>query len=259
MSLQLFDPPSDSLGGFASEASTTPPPESEPAFLRTPTLDDAQPSIATLYQESRSQRGRIWLVATVSVAVGVLAGFAAGYAIAYRVTVPAASATPLPVQPRTSQPARTERATQAASAATVPAPALPAGASTVPVPSTRSSTTAEPRVTNVESRTPNREPRTASRVPRTPNPEPRSSTTERLQPAVVPTAGHGGTIEIQSHPQGAQVILDGSVIGQAPLSIADVAEGTHEVRLELAGFNPWVASVRVTGGNRARIGASLEK
>ena len=245
MSLQLFDPPSDSLGGFASEASTTPPPESEPAFLRTPTLDDAQPSIATLYQESRSQRGRIWLVATVSVAVGVLAGFAAGYAIAYRVTVPAASATPLPVQPRTSQPARTERATQAASAATVPAPALPAGASTVPVPSTRSSTTAEPRVTNVESRTP--------------NPEPRSSTTERLQPAVVPTAGHGGTIEIQSHPQGAQVILDGSVIGQAPLSIADVAEGTHEVRLELAGFNPWVASVRVTGGNRARIGASLEK
>jgi hypothetical protein len=76
---------------------------------------------------------------------------------------------------------------------------------------------------------------------------------------VVSIASHAGAIEVLSHPQGAQVLLDGNVVGRAPLSIADVREGTHEIRLELAGFKPWVASVRVTGGNRARVGASLEK
>jgi len=54
------------------------------------------------------------------------------------------------------------------------------------------------------------------------------------------------------------VLLDGNVVGLAPLSIPDVPEGLHEVRVELDGFSPWVASVRVKGGSRARIGASLE-
>jgi hypothetical protein len=49
------------------------------------------------------------------------------------------------------------------------------------------------------------------------------------------------------------------MIGQAPLSIADVAEGTHDIRLELAGFNPWVTSVRVSRGGRTRVGASLAR
>ena len=54
------------------------------------------------------------------------------------------------------------------------------------------------------------------------------------------------------------MLLDGNVIGRAPLSIPDVAEGTHEVRIELAGFIPSVTSVRVKDGSRARVGASLE-
>jgi PEGA domain len=54
------------------------------------------------------------------------------------------------------------------------------------------------------------------------------------------------------------VFLDGSFVGQAPLSIPDVSEGTHEVRVELDGFKPWAGSVRVKGGTRARVAASLE-
>jgi hypothetical protein len=52
-------------------------------------------------------------------------------------------------------------------------------------------------------------------------------------------------------------MLDGNVVGLAPLSIPDVPEGLHEVRVELDGFSPWVGSVRVKGGSRARVGASL--
>jgi hypothetical protein len=55
------------------------------------------------------------------------------------------------------------------------------------------------------------------------------------------------------------VILDGNAIGASPVLIADVSEGTHEIRLELAGFDPWVTSVRVRDGSQARVGASLQR
>jgi len=55
------------------------------------------------------------------------------------------------------------------------------------------------------------------------------------------------------------VLLDGILVGRAPLSIPNVDEGLHEVRVEFDGFKPWVGSVRVKGGSRARVGASLEQ
>jgi hypothetical protein len=55
------------------------------------------------------------------------------------------------------------------------------------------------------------------------------------------------------------VILDGNAVGQSPLLIADIPEGTHEVRVELAGFSPWVTSVRLKGGSQTRVSASLER
>jgi hypothetical protein len=73
-----------------------------------------------------------------------------------------------------------------------------------------------------------------------------------------PVNDHGGAIEIMSRPRGAKVLLDGSVVGLAPMSIANVDEGVHEVRVELDGLKPWVGTVRVKGGSRARVGASLE-
>ena len=236
MGSQPFDPSSDSLLGFASETPIAHAQDSEPTLLRTPTLGDAPHSIFAL-DDQEPQRSRVWPVATISVMVGVLAGFVAGYGFAHRVIVPAAVSTPTarPASPSTSHTSRAERAPEPARgpdvAAPAPAPALPSDARAVSAPSAPSTT--------------------------------RPSTTERrgqaTVPATVPTTGHAGAIEVLSHPQGAQVFLDGSVVGRAPLSLPDVPEGTHEVRLELPGFNPWVASVRVTGGSRTRVGASLEQ
>jgi hypothetical protein len=66
-----------------------------------------------------------------------------------------------------------------------------------------------------------------------------------------------GSIEVESRPAGAEVALDGRIVGTTPLSIPDVTEGTHVVGIELAGFSRWATSVYVNKGERARVGASL--
>jgi hypothetical protein len=66
-----------------------------------------------------------------------------------------------------------------------------------------------------------------------------------------------GSIEVESRPAGAEVALDGRIVGTTPLLIPDVTEGTHVVGIELAGFSRWATSVYVNKGERARVGASL--
>lgn len=62
-----------------------------------------------------------------------------------------------------------------------------------------------------------------------------------------------------SRPAGADVVLDGRVIGRTPLVVSDVRSGSHEVRIQLGGFRPWATTVNVTAGNRTRVAASLEE
>jgi hypothetical protein len=195
--------------------------------MRTPTSAEQEHSIALLDHPGPSQRVGVLLVATVSVVVGLLAGFAAGYAFAHRPILAADASTPLRVLSANSQTPRDDRPTEAARGPNVVAPALPTHESAVSVPSTQSTVL------------------------------PRSTSTRRV-PATMPTTRHAGAIEVISRPRGAQVLLDGNVVGRAPLSIPDVAEGAHEVRVELAGFDPWMIAVRVREGSRARVGASLE-
>ena len=64
---------------------------------------------------------------------------------------------------------------------------------------------------------------------------------------------------VESRPTGATVILDGKRVGTTPMSLPSVTIGNHAVRLELAGFRPWTASVRVVSGERNRVAASLEE
>ena len=66
-----------------------------------------------------------------------------------------------------------------------------------------------------------------------------------------------GSIEVESRPAGAEVAVDGRIVGTTPLLIPDVTEGTHVVGIELAGFSRWATSVYVNKGERARVGASL--
>jgi len=67
-----------------------------------------------------------------------------------------------------------------------------------------------------------------------------------------------GSIEVLSRPSGAQVVLDSRVEGQTPLVMREVPAGTHDIRVEAPGFNPWAICVHVTGGAGTRVGAWLE-
>jgi eukaryotic-like serine/threonine-protein kinase len=73
-----------------------------------------------------------------------------------------------------------------------------------------------------------------------------------------PAATTGGLV-IESRPSGATVFLDGQRIGTTPMSLPDSSPGTHRIRLEMAGFSPWVTTAVVQAGARTRVAASLER
>ena len=263
MDSQPFDQSPDALLAFASEASVAPTADREPAFLRTPTPYDGHLSITSVATEQPpSQTAGARPLTTVLVIAGVVAGFIGGYVFADRIIGPAPAhrvAAPAPAP------------------ASVPAPApaaiaAPVASNESPAPRTQPSNESPREPSEVKAAQPSEvkaaQPPEAKVAPvpsapstpkraAIPSSTTRRSTTTRPRPAVAPTTALSGAIEIMSRPRDAKVFLDGSLVGQAPLSIPDVSEGTHEVRVELDGFKPWVGSVRVKGGSRARVGASL--
>ena len=68
-----------------------------------------------------------------------------------------------------------------------------------------------------------------------------------------------GVLVIESRPSGATVFVDGRRIGTTPMSLPDSSPGTHRIRLEMAGFSPWVTTADVQAGARTRVAASLER
>ena len=68
-----------------------------------------------------------------------------------------------------------------------------------------------------------------------------------------------GSLFVDSRPQGANVLLDGTIVGKTPLMLTAVKVGTHVVRIELAEHKPWSSTTRVTAGQEARVTGSLER
>ncbi len=68
-----------------------------------------------------------------------------------------------------------------------------------------------------------------------------------------------GSLVVASKPGGATVQLDGRPVGTTPLTMPAVAAGAHAIRLELAGYQVWSASVQVNAGKVNRVTASLER
>ena len=256
---------------FASEASVTPTTDREPAFLRTPTPHDGHLSITAVAEQAPSEPARGWRVTTILVVAGVLTGFAGGYVFADRIITPAvtpAHRVTAPVSAPVSAPAPTATATAATAPTVAAVPSSKSAESTTEhstEPARESGVVQATQAANASAASEPAAPSSTRRAsipssttrPSTPKAQP--STTKRPQAAIAPTTATSGAIEIMSRPRDAQVFLDGVLVGRAPMSIPDVAEGMHEVRVELEGFTPWVGSVRVKGGSRARVGASLEQ
>ncbi|HXG56030.1 MAG TPA: PEGA domain-containing protein [Vicinamibacterales bacterium] len=73
-----------------------------------------------------------------------------------------------------------------------------------------------------------------------------------------PSASAAGSLYVVSRPSGARVFVDGKPAGVTPLRIPGVPGGAHSVRLELADHRAWTTTRRVSGGQEARVTASLD-
>ena len=67
-----------------------------------------------------------------------------------------------------------------------------------------------------------------------------------------------GSLHVASRPSGAQVFIDGSLIGTTPLLLSNVAAGSKSVKIELSGYQSWTTAVQIKPSARLRVAASLE-
>lgn len=65
-------------------------------------------------------------------------------------------------------------------------------------------------------------------------------------------------INFSSTPSGAEIMLDGSYVGNTPSSIT-AASGRHVVELSMPGFAKWKRELQVTAGSKVDVDATLQK
>lgn len=64
----------------------------------------------------------------------------------------------------------------------------------------------------------------------------------------VPGKKATGNFQMDSHPQGAEVYLNGAYYGVTPIRISDLMPATYQVRLKMDGFRDWVRAYDVFAG-----------
>ena len=186
--------------------------------------------LASSVEEPRHRGGlKIWLAAAAALVIGIGIGFASGYRAGKGSTSVAATGT--------ESPAATSGATGG----------QPFSESAVQEPVNLNPPPIVPAPVTVPADRPRRPERTAAPAP-------------QRQPALAEAPATGpASLQVESRPSGAQVILDGRSIGKTPMTIPDVAAGDHNIRLELAGFKGWATTVDVKAGAATRVAASLEQ
>jgi hypothetical protein len=76
--------------------------------------------------------------------------------------------------------------------------------------------------------------------------------------SVPPDSGSLTLAQISSHPDGAEINIDGDYAGTTPSQIK-LKPGTHSIKITKKGFQPWERSVKVETGESRSIVAELEK
>jgi len=76
--------------------------------------------------------------------------------------------------------------------------------------------------------------------------------------AAAALAGELGSLLIDTRPAGAEVYVDGRLLGATPLTLVDVPTGAHTIRLLRSGYREWTTTVEIESGQQLRVAASLE-
>lgn len=74
--------------------------------------------------------------------------------------------------------------------------------------------------------------------------------------SAAPAAPQYGTISVNSEPQGARVLVDGTFVGYAPLRYGTTV-GNHTISLEQEGYEPYSVTVGLSGGETREVSATL--
>ena len=248
----------------APVAEPTPEPDFEPVFARAPRtrmLDlDENPvvvsSVAIAGPEAESRS--VWFPMAAMLAIGLLAGFAAGFVTGQRDFTPA---------PRSAERA-VPRAEREIAPEPVPTPTVGQDFTESAVDGRASDEGREAgrRVLGVggreseEGRAALDEGRGALGVGRRESDVPAASDTDTpTASAPSPAPDVPASMEVVSRPAGAQVFVDGRMVGRTPLVVPGVDPGDHSVRIALPGHQRWATTVSVAAGSRARVAASLER
>jgi hypothetical protein len=87
--------------------------------------------------------------------------------------------------------------------------------------------------------------------------------TARPAPAPPPAAAVNpntpGSLFATSRPTHAQLYVDDLLVGTMPLLMSGVSPGTHQVRVELPGWNSWSSSVQIEPGKRFTLDVRLDR
>jgi PEGA domain len=124
---------------------------------------------------------------------------------------------------------------------------------------------AAPTAPAVTTAAPSREPAPSPALPR-PSVRAAAPSSPPALAAATPRAarqpaqsGYRGALALSSVPEGAQVLLNGAVVGQTPVVISDLPVGSRGVVVRREGYSPWSASVRVVANQRTTVRATLTK
>ena len=74
----------------------------------------------------------------------------------------------------------------------------------------------------------------------------------------VPADSAKGTVNVNSNPAGADVLMDGDFVGNSPASLK-MAPGKHTITVKLSGFKDWSREITVQAGSEVQLTANLEK
>src|SRR5688572_1820246 len=145
----------------------------------------------------------------------------------------------------TAEQAPVTRPVAASGTAPAPAPASP-----TPTPAIAARTTVAPTTRAAASRPPAAPSKTAESAA--------ASSSATPSPAPQPSAsGYRGALALSSSPEGAQVVLNGKLVGQTPVVLNDLPVGSRALVVRREGYSPWSASVRVVAGQRTTVRATL--
>jgi hypothetical protein len=78
------------------------------------------------------------------------------------------------------------------------------------------------------------------------------------KPAPVVEQGTG-RLTVESRPAGAQVFLDGRLVGTTPLVLDEAPAGEHALHLDRDGYQRWSSAIRIVASKPNRVAASLDR